>query len=273
MRWMDEFRIDGRVALVTGGGRGIGRTIALALAQAGADVAVVARTASEIEEVAGEINELGRRSVAIPTDVASSSEVDSAVAVTCGRLGPVDILVNNAGSHIGVPLVALPGRELGPPRVSRTADRPLTDEEWDAVFATNTSSAMYGCRAVAPGMLERGYGKIINISSNNAHQAFEYEAAYNSSKAALNMLTRVLALEWAPHGIRVNAIGPGEFETSMNDLGGDDPQERERMMARIPMGVPGNLRDLGLLAVYLASPASDYMTGQIIYLDGGQTAK
>ena len=100
---MDEFRIDGRVALVTGGGRGIGRTIALALAQAGADVAVVARTASEIEEVAGEISELGRRSVAIPTDVASSSEVDSAVAVTCGRLGPVDILVNNAGSHIGVP--------------------------------------------------------------------------------------------------------------------------------------------------------------------------
>jgi gluconate 5-dehydrogenase len=87
------------------------------------------------------------------------------------------------------------------------------------------------------------------------------------------MLTRVLALEWAPHGIRVNAIGPGEFETRMNDLGGDDPVERARMMALVPMGVPGDLRDLGLLAVYLASPASDYMTGQIVYLDGGQTAK
>ncbi len=270
---MDELKLDGRVALVTGGGRGIGRTIALTLAQAGADVAVVARTASEIEDVAGEIRELGRQAVAIPTDVARSSDVDNAVEVTSGRLGPVDILVNNAGAHIGVPLVPLPGRELGPLRVSRIADLPFTDEEWDAVFATNTSAAMYGCRAVAPGMLERGYGKIINISSNNARQAFKYEAAYNSSKAALNMLTRVLALEWAPYGIRVNAIGPGEFETSMNDLGGDDPDERARMMARIPMGVPGNLRDLGLLAVYLASPASDYMTGQIIYLDGGQTAK
>ncbi len=270
---MNEFRLDGRVALVTGGGRGIGRTIALAMAQAGADVAVVARTASEIEDVAGEIRKLGRRSVAIPTDVASSSQVDRAVELTGDRLGPVDILVNNAGAHFGVPLVPLPGRELGPPRVSRTADHPLTDEEWDVVFATNTSAVMYGCRAVAPGMLERGYGKIINTSSNNAHQAFEYEAAYNSSKAALNMLTRVLALEWARHGIRVNAIGPGEFETTMNDLGGDDPDERARMMARIPMGVPGSLRDLGLLAVYLASPASDYMTGQVIYLDGGQTAK
>ena len=270
---MDELRLNGRVALVTGGGRGIGRTIALALAQAGADVAVVARSAPEIEDVAGKILELGRRSVAIPTDVARSSQVDSAVALTCSRLGPVDILVNNAGAHIGVPLVPLPDRELGPPRVSRNADHPLTDEEWDAVFATNTSAVMYGCRAVAPGMLERGYGKIINISSNNAHQAFRYEAAYNSSKAALNMLTRVLALEWAPYGIRVNAIGPGEVETSMNDLGGDNPQERARMMARIPMSVPGNLRDLGILAVYLASPASDYMTGQVIYLDGGQTAK
>lgn len=270
---LDELQLAGRVALVTGGGRGIGREIALTLAEAGADVAVAARTASQVETVAEEIRALGRRSVAVPTDVAVSSDIDAMVATAGRELGPIDILVNNAGAHIGVPLVPIPGRPLGPPRVSRTADHRFTDAEWDAVFATNVSAVMYGCRAVAPGTLERGYGKIINISSNNAHQAFEYEAAYNPSKAAVNMLTRVLALEWAPHGIRVNAIGPGEFVTAMNDMGGDDPAERARMTARIPMGVPGRLRDLGLLAVYLASPASDYMTGQILYLDGGQTAK
>ena len=270
---MDELGLSGRSALVTGGGRGIGRTIALSLAEAGADVVVAARTLSEIESVAGEIRALGRRSEAVATDVTVAADVEAAVAVAERELGHLDILVNNAGAHMGLPLVPPPGDPIVPPRVSRAADSPLADIEWDQVLATNVSAAMYGCRAAAPGMLERGYGKIINISSNNAHQAFEYEAAYNSSKAALNMLTRVLAIEWAPHGICVNAIGPGEFVTRMNDMGGDDPVERARMLARIPMGRPGRLRDLGILAVYLASPASDYMTGQVIYLDGGQTAR
>ena len=269
---LDEFRLDGRVALVTGSGRGIGRTIAMTLAEAGADVAVAARTRSEIEAVAEEIRALGRRSIAVPTDVSVSSQVDAMVSTTERELGPVDILVNNAGAHISAPLVPLPNSTLGPPWVSRKADVRFSDDEWDTVFTTNVSAVMYGCRAVAPGMLERGYGKIINTSSNNAHQAFKYEAAYNPSKAAVNMLTRVLALEWAPYGIRVNAIGPGEFETRMNDLGGDDPDMRAYMMGRVPQGVPGDLRELGLLAVYLASPASDYMTGQTLYLDGGQTA-
>jgi NAD(P)-dependent dehydrogenase (short-subunit alcohol dehydrogenase family) len=270
---LKELSLHGRVALVTGGGRGIGRAIALTLAEAGADVAVAARTVAEIDSVAKEVREVGRRSVAVPTDVAVSAQVDALIAATERELGPIDILVNNAGVHIHVPIVPIPGHPVGPPRVSRVADSPLSNEEWDSVYATNLSAVMYGCRAVAPGMLKRGYGKIINISSNNAAQAFEYEVAYNSSKAALNMLTRVLALEWAAHGIRVNAIAPGEFETQMNDLGGDDADERAFMMARVPLGVAGDLRDLGLLAVYLASPASDYMTGQVIYLDGGQTAK
>jgi NAD(P)-dependent dehydrogenase (short-subunit alcohol dehydrogenase family) len=270
---LDELSLEGRVALVTGGGRGIGRAIALTLAEAGADVAVAARTVSEIDKVADEIRALGRRSLAVQTDVAESFQVDALIATTERELGPIGILVNNAGTYVSVPLVPIPGHPVGPPRVSRLADSPLKNSEWDTVYATNLSAVMYGCRAVAPGMLERGYGKIINISSNNAHQAFEFDAAYNSSKAALNMLTRVLALEWAAHGVRVNAIAPGEFETQMNNLGGDDPVERARMMALVPMGVAGDLRDLGLLAVYLASPASDYMTGQVIYLDGGQTAK
>ena len=268
---LPEFSLNSRVALVTGGGRGIGRAIALTLAEAGADVAVAARTRSEIDSVAEEIRALGRRAVAIPTDVSVSSEVDAMVATAERELGPADVLVNNAGAHIRVPLVPIPGRPLGPPHVSRVADHPFTNGEWDLICTTNVSSVMFGCRAVAPGMLERGYGKIINISSRTAHQALEYAALYNSSKAAVNMLTRILALEWASHGIRVNAIGPGDFKTKMNEL--DDPGERARMMARVPMGVSGRLRDLGLLAVYLASPASDYMTGQVVYLDGGDTAR
>ena len=268
---LPELSLDGRVALVTGAGRGIGRAIALTLAEAGADVAVAARTRSEIDSVADEIRALGGRSVAIPADVSVSSEVDAMVATAERELGPVDILVNNAGAHITVPLVPIPGRPLGPPQVSRVADHPLTNGEWDLIYTTNVNSVMYGCRAVAPGMLDRRYGKIINISSRTAQQAVEYAAPYNASKAAVNMLTRVLALEWASHGIRVNAIGPGDFKTQMNPL--DDPGERDRMMARVPLGGAGSLRDLGLLAVYLASPASDYMTGQVVYLDGGDTAR
>ena len=122
-------------------------------------------------------------------------------------------------------------------------------------------------------MIPNGYGKIINISSNNAHQAFPLVAAYNASKAAVNMLTRVLALEWAPYSICVNAIGPGDYHTEMTDPTWIDPEARRRHLDGIPFGREGDIRELGLLAAYLASPAADYMTGQIIYLDGGLTAR
>ena len=269
----NDSTLTGKVAVVTGAGRGIGRAIAVALAGAGADVVLAARTGSQLNSATDDVLAMGRRALSVPTDVSSSIQVDALVKRAIDHFGGVDILVNNAGTLLAAALVPLPESGDGSTASPVAPTSRLSDDQWRRVMDVNLTGVFYCCRAVAPHMLAKRSGKIINISSNNAHQAFEYEVAYNSSKAALNMLTRVLALEWAPHGIRVNAIGPGEFETRMNDLGGDDPVERARMMALVPMGVPGDLRDLGLLAVYLASPASDYMTGQIVYLDGGQTAK
>jgi NAD(P)-dependent dehydrogenase (short-subunit alcohol dehydrogenase family) len=267
-----EYSLEGKTALVTGAGRGIGRAIALVLAEAEADVAVAARTVSEIEETAAMIRALGRRSLAVQTDVSRSKQVDALIAEVVTDWGHLDILVNNAGQYIKVPTGPLPGPTLAPPTTTRLAETGLSDEEWHQMLNTNLSSAMYGCRAVAPHMLERGYGKIINISSKNATHAAALNAAYNPAKAGLNMLTRVLALEWATHGIRVNAIGPGTFPAGTGDFALSDPATFKRAEQEVPIGRLGDLRELGLLAVYLASPASDYMTGQVVYLDGGVTA-
>ena len=136
----------------------------------------------------------------------------------------------------------------------------------------NVNGVMYGCRAVAPRMIERGYGKIINISSSNGTQGIPYCAPYNVSKAAVNMLTRVLALEWAQYGISVNALAPGSFHTEMTNATWSDPISIEKQLDTIPVRRAGKLRDLGVLAVYLASAATDYMTGQVVYIDGGRTA-
>ena len=137
----------------------------------------------------------------------------------------------------------------------------------------NLNGVFYCCRAVAPHMMERKYGKIVNISSNNARMAFPMTAAYNCSKAAVNMLTRVLALEWAPYNICVNALGPGDYDTDMTRPTWVDLEGRQRHLDAIPFHREGDLRDLGVLAAYLASPASDYMTGQVVYMDGGMTAR
>jgi len=194
------------------------------------------------------------------------------VAKVVADWGRIDVLVNNAGQYVKVPLVPLPGPELAPPITTRPSGAGLSVDEWLGMLDVNLSSAMYGCRAVAPHMLERGYGKIINISSKNGTHAAALNAAYNPAKAGLNMLTRVLALEWAAHGVRVNAIGPGTFPAGTGDFALSDPATRKRAAEEVPIGRLGELRELGLLAVYLASPASDYMTGQVVYLDGGVTA-
>ncbi len=270
---LPELSLAGRTAIVTGAGRGIGRSIALVLAEAGADIVAAARTTAEIESVAEEVRALGPRALAVPADVSQSSSVDAMVKEAIDHFGKVDILINNAAQIIRTPVVPLPGVELKPPRVTREADMPMSDEEWQAIMDANLNSIFYCCRAVAPHMLERRYGKIINISSNNATQGFPLMSAYNASKAAVNMLTRVLALEWADYNICVNAIGPGDYNTSMTEPTWTDPVERQRHLDGIPMHRESDTRELGILAVYLASPASDYMTGQINYLDGGLTAK
>ena len=270
---LPEMDLEGRTAIVTGAGRGIGREIALVLAESGADIVVAARTEAEIEATASDVRALGRQAIAIPTDVSTSSQVDSLIERALDHFDSVEILVNNAGQLLRLPVVTLPDGVLEPPRVTRKTDSRTTDEEWRGVMGANLDGVFYCCRAIAPHMIERRYGKIINISSNNATQAFPLVAAYNASKAAVNMLTRVLALEWAPYNILVNAIGPGDYNTQMTEPTWTDPEGRQRHLDGIPLHREGTLRELGVLAAYLASPASDYMTGQVIYMDGGLTAR
>lgn len=267
-----ELSLDGKTAVVTGAGRGIGETIALVLAEAGADVVVSSRTLSEVEETADRIKAMGRQALAIRTDVTSSEEVDAMVAKALETFGKIDIQVNNAGQIIKLPMVPYPDEILKPQQVNRVADTPLTDEEWQRIIDVNLTGVFYCCRAVGPHMLERRYGKLINVSSVYGSVADPLVSAYNASKAGVSMLTRVLALEWAKYGVCVNAIGPGSYRTPMNYSRWDDPEVRKQMESVIPMGRGGNLRDLGILAVYLASSATDYMTGQIVYIDGGRTA-
>ena len=252
---LKEFSLSGSTALVTGGGRGIGRAIALTLAEAGADVAISARTLSQVEQVAEEIQALNRRSLALQVDVTDPLSVDQMVAHTTNQLGRIDILVNNAGMGGDTSSVATFGNDI-----------------WQGTIETNLSGPFYCCRAVASQMLERRSGRIINVSSTAGSMAAVGGAAYTSSKAALNMLTKVLALEWAPYNVGVNSIGPGWFETGMTKTSLETPEKRAEVESIIPMRRLTSLRDLGLLAVYLASPASNWMTGQVIHLDGGETA-
>ena len=264
---LSDFNLEGKTALVTGASSGIGKEIALVLAEAGADVAVAARRLDRIEETADEIRGLGRRAVPIQADVSDSQQVDDMVSQATESLARIDILVNNAGISGGGPLVPLPDGEAN----SQTSRR-LADDTWHRVIDTNLSSCMYVNRAGAPQMLERRSGKIINISSTSAILAEPYGSAYQVSKAGMKMLTKTLANEWGQFNINVNAIGPGWFVTEMTGDGLNVPGKYQEAVSNIPLGRLTNLRALGLLAVYLASPASDWMTGQIIYLDGGETA-
>lgn len=255
----DEFSLKGKVAIVTGAGRGIGKAISLALAEAGADIVAAARTKEELEETCHEVKDLGRQSLAVPTDVTRADQVDRMVEKSVSHFKKIDILVNNAGTIVCKAIVSLDG------------DR-LTEEEWHKVMDTNLTGVFLCCRAVGPHMFKQKKGKVINISSNNAQKGNTDIISYNTSKAGVSMFTRCLALEWAPFNINVNAIGPGDFYTKLSAWHHEDPKLREKMMAHIPLGRVGDVREIGLLAVYLASPASDFITGQTIFIDGGELA-
>ena len=264
--------LEGRTAIVTGASKGIGKATALALAQAGADVAMASRKAADLEAAAEEVRALGKEVMAVPTDVSRSGDVDALVGKTLERFGKIDILVNNAGFYLEVASVPFPDVTLKPPDVSRESSTPMSDEEWAKIMDTNLAGVFYCCRAVAPHMLERRYGKIINVTSVSARQAFRLEAAYCASKAGVEMLTRCLALEWASYNVSVNCVGPGSFHTEMTGHSWTDPGRRQDHLDAIPMHKEGDIRDLGAAAVYLAGPASDYITGQSIYIDGGMSA-
>jgi NAD(P)-dependent dehydrogenase (short-subunit alcohol dehydrogenase family) len=250
--FINQMRLNGQVAVVTGAGRGLGKEIALALSSAGADIGIMARTKSQLEETAREIEAYGRKALVIPIDVAKSAEVDHAIEHVTQNLGPVDILVNNAGITEQKPLIK------------------ITDEDWHRVMGINLDGPFFLCRAVGRQMIARKKGKIINIGSVLGMVGYKRFASYSTSKGALLQFTRSLALEWAKYSINVNAIALGWFLTEMNAEAMSDEKIRESHVSRIPLGRLGHTREIGPLAIYLASSASDFMTGSVIVMDGGE---
>lgn len=255
-----EYDISGKVAFITGAGRGIGKGIAQVLAEAGADIALNALTPRYVESTAAEIAKAtGRRVAPVIADVTKSDGVQQAIATVLKEFGRIDVLINNLGDAIRKPLVALPGK----------ADAALSEDEIKFVMDINLTEALLCTRAVGPYMLERRAGKVINISSWTAGQGGGEMVIYTVAKTALVGFTRAQALEWAPYGVHVNAIAPGIFPDSVTAGEERVRQSSQRAAQTVPLGRAGRLREVGLLALYLASSASDYMTGQTIFLDGG----
>jgi NAD(P)-dependent dehydrogenase (short-subunit alcohol dehydrogenase family) len=253
---LDTFRLDGRRALVTGGSKGLGLVMATALAQAGADVALVSRNLAECRAAADSVaTATGRRAVAFEADVTRAADVDRLVAQVQQNLGPVDILINNAGINV------------------RGAAEELGESDWDAVVDVNLKAPFLVARKLGPEMCRRGWGRVINMGSILSVIALPGRAPYASAKAGLVNLTRVLALEWAGKGVTVNAICPGPFATDMNKPLLNDPEKYKAFVAKIPMGRWGELHEIAGAAVYPASDAASYVTGSALFVDGGWTAQ
>jgi NAD(P)-dependent dehydrogenase (short-subunit alcohol dehydrogenase family) len=253
---LDSFRLDGRRALVTGGAKGLGRVIATALAEAGADIAIASRQLEDCRDAARELERsLGRRALALQADVTRSEDVSRLVRELDAVWGGVDILINNAGVNI------------------RGLATDLPESDFDAVVAVNLKAPFLCARAFAPGMLERGWGRVINMGSILSVIALPGRAPYASAKAGLLNLTRVLALEWATSGVTVNALCPGPFATEMNRPLLEDPEKYKAFVAKIPMGRWGELHEIAGAVVFLASNAASYVTGSALFVDGGWTAQ
>jgi NAD(P)-dependent dehydrogenase (short-subunit alcohol dehydrogenase family) len=249
------FDLSGKKAFITGASRGIGAVIAEALAGAGADVALVARSADGLAETAARVTELGREACVVPADVTDPGAVERAVTSAIGELGHLDVVVNNAGgSDFVVPFLdlRLPG--------------------WDKLMTLNLTSAVYVCRAVGGHLVGRGTGSVINVASVAGVAAAPFLAPYGAAKAGLISLTRSLAVEWAARGVRVNALCPGWTATDLNrSLWGDEAASKATI-ADVPMQRWASPEEMAGPAIFLASDASSYMTGQALVIDGGQTA-
>jgi NAD(P)-dependent dehydrogenase (short-subunit alcohol dehydrogenase family) len=247
----DLFSLAGKTAVVIGGSSGIGRVLALGLADAGADVIATARRQKEIEEVAADIEARGRKTLRIGCDVRDRASLEALLAATLKAFGKVDILVNSAGKIKRMPSLTMP------------------EKDWTDILDTNLTGAMRTCQIFGRSMLERGYGRIINIASLNSFVALSEVAAYAASKAGLVSLTRSLAVEWSKSGVTVNAIAPGVFHTEMNAALLDNTPRGHELLLRTPMGRFGKNEELVGAAVYLASDAASFVTGETLVVDGG----
>jgi 2-deoxy-D-gluconate 3-dehydrogenase len=246
---LDRFRLDGRAALVTGAGRGIGEGIALAFAEAGADVALSARTQAELERVAERVRQLGRRAVVLPADIGRVEVIGPIVDRAVAELGGLDVLANVAGNQRRRPLLD------------------VTLEDWNYIMDVQLRGAFFVAQAAARAMRQRGRGKIVHIASMTSYRGFQDIGLYGMAKTAVVGMVRYQALEWAREGIQVNAIAPGWIETPMTAT--MQPDRRRWVCEHVPQGKYGLPEDVAHLAVYLASPASDYCTGQTFPVDGG----
>lgn len=248
---MPSLRLDGRVALVTGGSRGLGLGMALALAHAGADIALAARTREQLEQAAELVRQAGQQALVMPADVSDVAAVRAAVQQTAAHFGRLDILVNGAGINLRQPVDT------------------FTEADWDRLMAVNLKSVFFACQEAAKVMRQQGKGKIINLGSLSFEIVVPNIALYAISKGGMRQLTRALAIEWAKERINVNALAPGRFWTAMTDAVFSKEELYESAVSVIPLGRPGIPADLAGATVLLASDASDYITGQTIVIDGG----
>jgi len=241
----------GKVAVVVGGTSGIGRAIAHGLAEAGANVVATSRRAEQVEAAAKEVEARGRRTLRVTSDVADSSSLEKVLDESIAAFGKVDILVNSAG------------------QTKRAPTLDFSIEDWNEIFETNLTGTLRACQVFGRHMLERGYGRIINIASLSTFVALLEVAAYSASKAAVASLTKSLAIEWAPRGVCVNAIAPGVFRTALNQKLLDETERGREFLLRTPMKRFGKVEELAGAAVFLASDAASFVTGEILVVDGG----
>ena len=243
-------RLDGRVAVVLGGTSGIGLALTKGLADAGADVVSTSRRKEQVEEAAAEVEARGRRTLRVPTDVTERPALESLLAEVVAAFGKVDILVNCAG------------------RTKRVPTLEMSDADWDAILQTNLTGTLRGSQVFGRHMIERGYGRIVNIASLTSFVGMMEVAAYTASKSAVAGLTRALAVEWGPKGVNVNAIAPGVFRTALNSALLDTDRGRE-LLLRTPLGRYGRVEELQGACVFLASEAASFVNGEVLAVDGG----